>query len=122
MDLLHGWKEIADYLHLTVRTAQRWEQFGLPVRRVSNSASSRIVAIPEELGQWARQTQLSKNGYAAVPSNMLVTKLFELRSIQKKTNRKTRRLAKQVASLRIEHERLMRQICTSLASNVHLGT
>jgi len=122
MDLLHGWKEIADYLHLTVRTAQRWERLGLPVRRVSNSASSRIVAIPDELGRWARQAQLAKDGYADMSTSMLTTKLFELRSIQKKARRRTRRLTRQVHSLRMENNRLMRQICSSLASNIHLGT
>jgi len=31
--ILSGWKEIASYLHCGVRTVQRWEMDGLPIRR-----------------------------------------------------------------------------------------
>jgi len=58
MELLSGWKEIAEHLHLTVRTAQRWERLGLPVRRVSDSACSPVVAIPDELELWARTREV----------------------------------------------------------------
>lgn len=63
MNLLCGWKEIAEHLHLTVRTAQRWERLGLPVRRVSNSARRPVVAIPAEMDLSARAQKVKGNGY-----------------------------------------------------------
>ena len=35
--ILTSWKEIASHLNYAVRTAQRWEQHGLPVRRPIDS-------------------------------------------------------------------------------------
>lgn len=50
---LQGWKEIADYLNRSVRTAQRWErEFELPVRRLRTAAGETVYAIAEELDDW----------------------------------------------------------------------
>jgi hypothetical protein len=52
--LLSGWKEIANYMHQGVRTAQRWELIGLPVRRVrDNRRRSPVIALAEDLDRWA---------------------------------------------------------------------
>jgi len=62
-DLLEGWKAIADYLHKTERTVQRWEKTkGLPVRRFNASSpeeGSRVFALKSELDAWW-QEQLKK--------------------------------------------------------------
>jgi TolB-like protein/Tfp pilus assembly protein PilF len=62
-DLLEGWKAIADYLHKTERTVQRWEKTkGLPVRRFNASSpeeQSRVFALKSELDTWW-QDQLTK--------------------------------------------------------------
>src|ERR1700746_920903 len=62
-DLLEGWKAIADYLHKTERTVQRWEKTkGLPVRRfnaTSPEEGSRVFALKSELDAWW-QEQLRK--------------------------------------------------------------
>ena len=62
-DLLEGWKAIADYLHKTERTVQRWEKTkGLPVRRFNASSpeeQSRVFALRSELDAWW-QEQLTK--------------------------------------------------------------
>ena len=52
--LLSGWKEIANYMHRGVRTVQRWELMGLPVRRVKTSSRSPVIALAEDLDVWAR--------------------------------------------------------------------
>ena len=52
--LLSGWKEIANYLHQGVRTVQRWEATGLPVRRVTAKKPSHVIAFAEDLDLWAR--------------------------------------------------------------------
>jgi len=49
---LTSWKEIADYLGITVRTAQKWEKTrGLPVNRTAGTRG-RISALTGELDAW----------------------------------------------------------------------
>ena len=52
--LLTGWKEIAEYLRSGVRTAQRWESKGLPVKRPQGGKRSHVVADSEEVDSWLR--------------------------------------------------------------------
>lgn len=52
---LTSWKEIAHYLGVNVRTAQKWERDkGLPVRRSSGSRS-RVSADAASLDTWRQQ-------------------------------------------------------------------
>ena len=51
-DALHGWKEIASYVGIGVRTAQRWEHWGFPVRRPRMGTRANVVAIPQEIRTW----------------------------------------------------------------------
>ncbi len=54
---LTSWKEIADYLQVSVRTAQNWErERNLPVRRMAG-AKGRVHADPVKLAVW-KATQL----------------------------------------------------------------
>lgn len=49
---LHSWKEIGDYLGVTVRTAQAWEvDRGLPVKR-TNGIKGRVFADSAEIDRW----------------------------------------------------------------------
>ena len=49
---LASWKEIAEHLHVAVRTAQAWEsRKGLPVLHM-NGKKGRVIADPEELDRW----------------------------------------------------------------------
>jgi len=49
--LLQSWKEIALYLQVGVRTAQRWEKtLGLPVHHTG--IKGRVFAVREELDKW----------------------------------------------------------------------
>ena len=49
--ILSSWKEIAQYLGKGVRTVQRWEQSGLPVKRPSNGPQA-IIAYTDEIDAW----------------------------------------------------------------------
>ena len=52
---LAGWKEIANYLNTSVRTAQRWEQeLGLPVHHVGSSKGYSVLADMGELEVWLK--------------------------------------------------------------------
>jgi hypothetical protein len=57
--VLTSWKEIAQYLGKGVRTVQRWETlYGLPVRRARGMDDRKaVLAIPEELDDWARSQE-----------------------------------------------------------------
>jgi CheY-like chemotaxis protein len=51
--LLTGWKQIANAVGLTVRSAQRWEAlYGLPVHRVKGADRGSVFAISEEIDKW----------------------------------------------------------------------
>jgi len=57
---LQGWKQIADYLGVSVRTTQLWEEErGLPVRRLPGGRS-RVWADTEELEVWRRNADNSE--------------------------------------------------------------
>lgn len=94
MGILNGWKEIADCLNLTSRTAQRWERLGLPVRRITDSRRSPIIAFSEEIESWARMRGKRRDGFGALEAF-------------KATQRETRKLTKELRAVRLEHRRLL---------------
>ncbi len=49
---LNGWKEIAAYVGRGVRTVQRWEALGLPVRRPNSRLRSAVMTTTEEVDTW----------------------------------------------------------------------
>lgn len=53
--VLSGWKDISRYLGCGIRTAQRWETSGLPVRRPVPGRRSHVVAFSEQLDAWIHQ-------------------------------------------------------------------
>jgi hypothetical protein len=108
--VLTGWKEIADHLHLTVRTAQRWEPLGLPVRRVSASRRSPVVAISDEIEQWARKKEIKARRLKSAASAGWV----EVSSTQDAGQRRARKLVEEVCALAIEQKRLLGLIRSGL--------
>lgn len=53
--ILNGWKQIAEYLGRSVRSIQRWESLGMPIRRPKHkNRSSAVVALSEELDAWLK--------------------------------------------------------------------
>jgi hypothetical protein len=68
---LDSWKEVADYLGITVRTAQKWEsEWALPIQR-KPGARGRIFAYSDELDNWKECTfQKARNGRRDPPSRL----------------------------------------------------
>lgn len=55
--ILNSWKEIARYVGRSERTIQRWErELGFPIHRPRGTPHSAVLAIAEEVDDWARQT------------------------------------------------------------------
>ena len=52
MHILDGWKEIANHLHKSVRTVQRFELFGLPIHRARSGNDGHVFAFMEEVDLW----------------------------------------------------------------------
>ena len=50
--LLRSWKQIADYLKTSVRTVQRYEEMGLPVRRIALLKTGGVFAVRSEVDAW----------------------------------------------------------------------
>lgn len=63
--LLHGWKEIASYMRRGVRTMQRWEKLGLPVRRPARILRTPVLAKTEELDAWLLQASPRSQTFVA---------------------------------------------------------
>ena len=53
---LQGWKEIATYLRMGVRTVQRWERLGLPIHRLAGRDTGAVYAFSIELDKWMDST------------------------------------------------------------------
>jgi len=121
MELLSGWKEIAEHLHLGVRTAQRWERLGLPVRRVSDSPCSPVVAIPDELELWARTRDVKADAALLASNKPLVARLSELRETQFRTRRRTRKLLAEITSLADQQRKLLGSIRANLTRTAESG-
>src|SRR5215469_15944828 len=113
MQLLSGWKEIAEHLRLNVRTAQRWERLGLPVRRPYDSACSPVIADSEEIDQWATRKETRAAKLIVDTSHRLSAQLSQLRSERRRSLRQTRRLLSQIATA----QRMQRQLLTRLQGN-----
>lgn len=62
---LEGWKGIAEFLGVTVRTAQNWERYlGMPIQRRGSGNGARVSADRAELGIWKAGLSTSKpNGF-----------------------------------------------------------
>src|SRR5690348_1413647 len=56
--ILNGWKEIATFMGRGIRTVQRWEALGLPVRRPHGRPRSAVMAYTGELHTWMLNTPL----------------------------------------------------------------
>jgi hypothetical protein len=105
MPVLNGWKEIAHCLHMSPRNARRWEQLGLPVRRVSDSCRSPVVAFSEEIEDWLRAK--GRVGNVDDYLNNLT-----------KTQRKTKNIANVATELKAaisEYRRLLTSIRSQIA-------
>lgn len=65
-DRLSSWKEVAAYLDVSVRTAQRWEKMeGLPLHRHRHADGSTICAFRPELEEW-REKRYSSMDHSGV--------------------------------------------------------
>ena len=96
--ILTGWKEIAKHLRYGVRTLQRWEGKGLPVKRVNNSSRSPVVADSDELDAWV----LHRNRIPPGAPQSLAENLRRARELRREVQRNRRDFQAQVQVFRKE--------------------
>src|SRR5262252_1485900 len=113
MQLLSGWKEIAEHLRLNEGKAQRWEGLGLPVLRPYDSACCPVMADSQEIDQWATRKETRAAKHITDSSHTLSDQLSRLRSERRRSLRQTRRLLSQIAAA----QRMQRHLLTRLQGN-----
>jgi hypothetical protein len=65
--VLAGWREIARYLGMSIRSMQRYEHTcALPVRRPSGNPRGTVTASTEELDCWFRRPAAPSNNLAGI--------------------------------------------------------
>ena len=116
MAVLSGWKEISSHLHLTVRTAQRWEKLGLPVHRVRESHRSPVVASVSELESWIRRKGNGKRPHNDARYSAGAHGLEKLRSDYLTQYRRTIELLRTMRQLSDERQKLIALIRANLTS------
>jgi hypothetical protein len=118
--LLNSWKDIAEYLHCGVRTAQRWERdLQLPVYRPRPGKRGPVCAFPSEIQMWLRQrktdhsnpAQAARNGSPIAISHELTQLSSELVRRTAENTRLQReyanRLLSTIEALKVRIERRM---------------
>lgn len=59
--IICGWKDIARYMGMAVRTVQRYEHYGLPIRRPTSKVKGFVIATKAELDAWIKAKPLTKS-------------------------------------------------------------
>lgn len=107
--LLNSWKEIATYLNRGVRTVQRWEKIGLPVRRVHDGPRAPVVALVDDLDRWIRATRLAGIQNPQDAKRLIIHEAL-VESVQQ-----SRSLRSQTASLRQSEQEAVKRLLGNLA-------
>lgn len=100
MRILNGWKEVAECLHRTPRSARRWERLGLSVKRVSESRRSPIIAFSDEIERWV-QNRKTRHQFGSLNANIAAFRA---------TQRATRDLVEELSAAREKHLMLLNAI------------
>ena len=100
--ILWGWKEIGKHLGCSVRTAQRWEAQGLPVRRPLPGKHAHVLAESDQLDQWVRDSDSRRNYNAEWLATIERARVLreEVKRTRETLHLKMEKLRKELASLR----------------------
>lgn len=76
--ILSSWKEVANYLGKSLRTAQRYErECGLPVRRPAGKWHAAVFATKDEMEAWVKANP-TREVHLPLNSNVNVEKMQKL--------------------------------------------
>lgn len=104
-EILTGWKEIARYLGMGVRTVQRYEhELGLPTRRISGYRNGSVLATKSDLDSWVNSRPILQS------SDTRQTAQIHLRSALEDSLRERLRLHSEMMTLRKELKESIREV------------
>lgn len=99
LEIMTGWKDIANYLGMGVRTVQRYErEHGLPVRRPAGKTTGSVIATKAELDGWVIASPIRDAFQVSNPALDSAAVLNEFR----RNLKEMRRLRQESAELREE--------------------
>lgn len=114
--ILTGWKDIANYLGMGVRTAQRYElQFGLPIRRPAGKERGSVVATKAELDAWVNASPILQRKLPEVAA------LGALKAVLADHHRLRKDMARFREEMRTARERLRESVEKVSAGNDDSG-
>jgi len=112
--ILTSWKEIASRLKSAVRTAQRWEQNGLPVNRPIPGRRAHVNADAEMLDSWLRDSMFWRcNAFVRLGE------IHRARALRAEARHSRETLRENMASLKRQTELLRRRIAAKPAQRVN---
>jgi hypothetical protein len=105
--LLNSWKEIANYLGRGVRTVQRWEKIGLPVRRLGAGSRAPVIGYANDIDQW-----MQRAGAQGLPASASA----EHRGDLHESILRARELREQMVELRLSQRVVMKKLIRNIAA------
>ena len=131
--ILNGWKEIANHLGRGVRTVQRWEQLGLPVRRPKGTDRSAVLALSEELDEWVKRCATHASfqppqftaglNQLTASLNRTVDLITQVRAERQQLSERTQELRAQIQRARARHSlATQRRIAAAFAAAAPSGS
>jgi hypothetical protein len=123
--ILTGWKEIASHLRCGIRTAQRWEHEGLPVKRVTRTRRSPVVADSDELDAWTLRNPAFLGTVGTPERRATIQRARDLRAEAQRVREKLRLtmadLRNEVASIRDKELQIEKGLYERRRSKAKLG-
>lgn len=120
LEVLSGWKEIANHLGKGVRTIQRYERtLGLPIRRPAGKSSGSVIATKAELDAWIIASPLREAFRLPKHSEDNATLLAEFRRNVRETHRLREESAELRAEIRTSLELLQKNLVSVLPQPDH---
>ena len=115
LEILSGWKEIANHLGKGIRTIQRYERiFGLPIRRPAGKSGASVIATKAELDAWVSARPLREAFRLPEHSAGTATLLAEFRRNVQEMHRLREESAEQRAEVKASLERLQQSLLSVL--------
>ena len=81
LQFLGGWKQIANYLGMGVRTVQRYErEQGLPIHRPAGKSAGSVVATKAELDRWVTAGSIRVKRWPTERTNRIGAEFLQIDS------------------------------------------
>lgn len=119
MEILSGWKDIAQYMRKGVRTVQRYErELALPIRRPCGGSKGGVIATRVEIDAWVKTCALQKEFEFSRPTKKDAMMATDQLRQQLQEMRRLRQEAAQLLSEVAESRKAMHTMIDSLQQSL----